>query len=215
MNTIDSSTPLVSGSNPVSEMSAFQGGQYLCIDSPLTVARWRPLVNFILAIPHLVIASALGRLSSIVFFVYWLGFVFTGKRDPGMYGLMAMSERYNERATGFLVGWSEAYPPFDFTPGAKDNGVYRPITLNFREISDDVPRSVALNIVKAIPHYIVIFVFAIGAVAVAIAAWFAVLFTGAWPKSLRDFLVRFTNYTYRVWSYVIMVENDYPRFGLQ
>lgn len=189
-------------------------GDFLVVDSPYEIARWRPLANVILAIPHLVIASALGRLANVVFFVYWLAFLFTGRLNAGLYSLMTMSERYNERSTGFLVGWSETYPPFDFTPGPADNGAYPPITLNLPDPSDHPPRSAALNIFKAIPHYVVIAFFAIGAVAVAIAGWFTVLFTGAWPRSMRDFLVRFTNYYYRVWTYVTMVATDYPRFGL-
>lgn len=187
---------------------------YLVVDSPYEVARWRPLVNFVLAIPQLIIASALGRLANIAFLVYWFIFVFTGKLNAGLYSAMTMSERYNERATGFLLGWSEIYPPFDFTPGPGDNGAYPPIRLNLPATPEPPTRAAALNILKAIPHFIVIAFFALAAFAVAMVAWFAVLFTGAWPAGMRDFLVRFTNYYFRVWTYVTMVDNDYPRFGL-
>jgi len=57
-------------------------------------------------------------------------------------------------------------------------------------------------------------VYFIGAVVVAIIGWFAVLFTGKWPQGMRGFLVRVSNYYYRVWTYVTMVENKYPKFGL-
>jgi hypothetical protein len=66
----------------------------------------------------------------------------------------------------------------------------------------------------AIPHYIVLAVFGIAAAVVVIIGWFAVIFTGAWPPALRDFLVRFANYWLRVWAYVTMVQTAYPRFGL-
>jgi hypothetical protein len=187
---------------------------FLVVDSPYDVARWRPLLNFILAFPQLLIGSALTRVANIVFVVYWLNFVFTGKLNQGMYGLMTMCERFNERATGFLLGWTETYPPFDFTPGPADNQAYPPIRLDLRALPDHAPRSAALNILTAIPHYVVVCLFGIGAAIVAIAAWFAVLFTGSWPHSMRDFLVRFANYYYRVWAYVTMVETEYPRFGL-
>jgi hypothetical protein len=198
----------------MSEEPDARGEEFLVVDSPYEVARWRPLANVVLAVPHLVIASALGRLANVVFAVYWLAFLFTGKLNPGMYSLMTMSERYNQRSTGFLVGWSERYPPFDFTPGPNDDAAYRPITLDLPNAPTTAPRTAALNILKAIPHYFVLLFYAIGAVAVAIAAWFAVLFTGTWPHAMRNFLVRFANYYYRVWSYVTMVATDYPRFGL-
>ena len=75
-------------------------------------------------------------------------------------------------------------------------------------------RKLALNVLKAIPHYVVLLVFMIGAVLAAIGAWFAVLFTGSWPVGLRRYLVRLNNYYYRVWLYVAMVETEYPKFGL-
>ena len=189
-------------------------GAYLTVDSPYEVERWRPLANFVLAFPHVLIAASLGRLAQLTFCVYWVAFVFTGKLDDGLYGLMTMSERYNTRASGFLVGWSGSYPPFDFTPGPGDNGAYPPIALDLPLLPDPPPRAAALNVVKAIPLYVVVFVYAIAAIAVAIAAWLVVLFTGAWPRPLRDFAVRVANTYYRVWSYVTMVDNDYPPFGL-
>jgi hypothetical protein len=57
-------------------------------------------------------------------------------------------------------------------------------------------------------------VYAIGAVAVALVGWFAVLSTGRWPQGMRRYLVRVSNFQYRIWTYVTMVENTYPKFGL-
>ncbi len=188
---------------------------YLIVDSPYEVARWRPLVNWVLYIPHAIVLYGLQILSQVVFLVYWVMLIFTGKLHPGMFGVMAMYERYNMRATGFLLGYSETYPPFDFATTTDDNNAYPQVRLNLPTVPESVPRSAALNVIKAIPHYLVLMVFFIGAGVVAIVGWFAVLFTGAWPKGMRDFLVRVSNYYYRVWTYTTMVENTYPKFGLQ
>jgi hypothetical protein len=190
------------------------GRPYLVVDSPYELARWRPLVNWVLYIPHAIILNALQILARVVFLIYWVMLIFTGKLHPGMYGVMAMYERYNSRAGGFLIGYSETYPPFDFDTEAADNGAYPPVRLRLPEVPHVATRSDALNVFKAIPHYIVLFVFFIGAFFVALIGWFAVLFTGAWPQGMRDFLVRVSNYYYRVWTYVTMVEDDYPKFGL-
>ena len=42
----------------------------------------------------------------------------------------------------------------------------------------------------AIPHYIVLFFLFIAVYVVVIIAFFAVLITGKWPESLRDFVDR-------------------------
>jgi hypothetical protein len=198
----------------VNQVSIDSHQPYLVVDSPYELARWRPLVNWVLYIPHAIILYALQILARAVFCVYWLMLIFTGKLSPGLYGVMVMYERYNARASGFLVGWSEAYPPFEFaTTDTADNNSYPAVRLNLPAVPEAVPRSAALNVLKAIPHYIVLMIYLIGAAVVALIGWFAVLFTGAWPKGMRDFLVRVSNYQYRIWTYVTMVDNDYPRFG--
>ena len=187
---------------------------YLVVDSPYRLERWRPLVNWVLYIPHAVILYGLQILSRVVFVVYWLMLIFTGNLHAGMFNIMAMYERYNSRATGFLLGYSATYPPFDFNASTSDNGAYPPIRLTLPTVPEVVTRSAALNVFKAIPHYIVLMAYFFAAAVVAVIGWFAVLFTGEWPKGMRDFLVRVSNYYYRVWTYVTMVDNSYPPFGL-
>jgi hypothetical protein len=187
---------------------------YLVVDSPYQLERWRPLVNWVLYIPHAVILYGLQILSRVVFVVYWLMLIFTGNLHAGMFNIMVMYERYNSRATGFLLGYSATYPPFDFNASTADNGAYPPIRLTVPTVPAAVTRSAALNVFKAIPHYIVLMVFFFAAAVVAVIGWFAVLFTGEWPQGMRDFLVRVSNYYYRVWTYTTMVDNRYPPFGL-
>jgi hypothetical protein len=198
----------------MNQVTANSNQPYLIVESPYEVERWRPLVNWVLYIPHAIILYGLQILARAVFVVYWLMFVFTGTLHSGLYGMMVMYERYNARATGFLIGFSATYPPFDFTTDTTDNNAYPAVRLNLPTVPDSVPRSAALNLFKAIPHFIVLMVFFIGAAVVAVIGWFAVLFTGAWPHDMRAFLVRVSNYEYRIWTYVTMVENDYPAFGL-
>ena len=128
--------------------------------------------------------------------------------------VLALFERYNHRSRSFLVGFSGQYAPFDFDMGSADNGAYPPIKVNLPEVPESTPRTAALNFLLAIPHYIVLLIIAIAVFIVLIIGWFAVLATGAWPRTMRDFLVRFTNYWLRVWAYVTMVHTSYPRFGL-
>jgi hypothetical protein len=189
-------------------------GEYYVVDSPYEIARWRPLVHWLLVIPHAAIAYALRSVAGVVAVVYWLVLLFTGKLNRGLYGMMTLYARYDARTTGFLVGFSERYPPFDFRTGGADNGAYPPIRLDLPEPPETASRKLALNVLLAIPHYVVLIVYGIAAAVVAIVGWFAVLFTGAWPRGMRDFLVRVTNYYYRVWLYVAMVTTDYPKFGL-
>ena len=67
----------------------------------------------------------------------------------------------------------------------------------------------------AIPHYIVLVVLAIVAVFAIIIAWFAILFTGRYPRGLFDYVVGVGRWGLRVQAYVILLVTDrYPPFSL-
>ena len=68
----------------------------------------------------------------------------------------------------------------------------------------------------AIPHYVVLFFLYIGAVVAIIAAWFAILFTGRFPRGIFDYLVGVGRWTNRVVAYAFMlVTDEYPPFQLR
>jgi hypothetical protein len=68
----------------------------------------------------------------------------------------------------------------------------------------------------AIPHYIVlVFLAAIGVV-VWVVAWFAILFTGRYPRALFDYLVGVGRWSLRVQAYAFLLVTDrYPPFALK
>ncbi|HVQ18038.1 MAG TPA: DUF4389 domain-containing protein, partial [Actinomycetes bacterium] len=67
----------------------------------------------------------------------------------------------------------------------------------------------------AIPHYIVLFILSVGAFFVVIFAWFAVLFTGHYPRGLFDFVVGVGRWALRVNAYAfLLVTDQYPPFSL-
>jgi hypothetical protein len=68
----------------------------------------------------------------------------------------------------------------------------------------------------AIPHYIVLFFLYIAVVVVVIIAWFAILFTGRFPRGLFDYVVGVTRWHNRVVGYAAMMATDrYPPFQLR
>jgi hypothetical protein len=67
----------------------------------------------------------------------------------------------------------------------------------------------------AIPHYIVLLFLSIGAFFVVIVAWFAILFTGHFPRGLFDYVVGVGRWALRVNAYAFLLVTDrYPPFSL-
>lgn len=76
----------------------------------------------------------------------------------------------------------------------------------------------ALPIVKwllAIPHYVVLFFLAIGALFALIGAWFAILFTGRYPRGIFNYMEGVHRWANRVTGYAFtLVTDKYPPFRL-
>jgi hypothetical protein len=68
----------------------------------------------------------------------------------------------------------------------------------------------------AVPHYIVLSFLHLAVVVVTVIAWFAILFTGRFPKDLFAFVVGVLRWDFRVAAYAfILITDQYPPFSLQ
>jgi hypothetical protein len=183
-------------------------------DAPERVANWRPLVQWILAIPHIAVLYALNIGSQIVWIISFFAVLFTERIPEGLFNFQVMVQRYQHRTGSYIAFMRESYPAFDFTNTDQDPGG-DPVSLSI-----DRPETVNrwLPLVKwllAIPHYIVLFVYAIGAFFVLIAAFFAVLFTGKFPLGMRDYLVKVSRYGLHIQAYILFLRDEYPSFSLR
>ena len=87
----------------------------------------------------------------------------------------------------------------------------------------DYPDATQLNrflpLVKwllALPHYIVLLFLSIAVFFAVVFAWFAILFTGRYPRGLFDFVVGVGRWFQRVGGYVALLVTDrYPPFSLR
>jgi hypothetical protein len=67
----------------------------------------------------------------------------------------------------------------------------------------------------AIPHYIVLVLLGLAALVCIVFAWFAILFTGRYPRGLFDFVVGVGRWAVRVSAYAFLLVTDrYPPFSL-
>jgi hypothetical protein len=118
-------------------------------------------------------------------------------------------QRFGNRVGIYLALMDDTYPSTDEHQSVHLGYVY-----------PDVPRDLSrwMPIVKwllAIPHYIVLFFLDIAAVIVVIVAWFAILFTGRYPRGMFDFVEGVIRWHNRVIGYALtLVTDKYPPFRL-
>ena len=190
----------MSTATPYPAQLGFEGGQ--------RIARWRPLVQWLLAIPHLLIAAALGMLRNVLTLITFFAILFTKQIPRSIFDVIAMTYRYEWRVTSYALFLRENYPPFDFQPAADDDGVdpHTVVTLTYPEVLN---RWMPLyKWFLAIPHYVVAAAFVI------FAGFAAVVFSGGYPVRLRNFLVGVYRYNLRLQAYVGLLNDRYPPFAV-
>ena len=112
-------------------------------------------------------------------------------------------ERFNARVGAYLALLTDTYPST-----TDEQAVHLEV-----DFPENVPQDLNrwLPLVKwflAIPHYIVLFFLSIAAAVVIIIAWFAILFTGQYPRGMFDFVVGVGRSGLRVQAYAFLLVTD-------
>ena len=117
--------------------------------------------------------------------------------------------RFETRVAAFLLLLRDEYPSTD-----EEQAVH--LNIEYPNAETDLNRF--LPIIKwilAIPHYIVLIVLGISALAVTVLAWLLILILGRYPQGMFDFVVGVNRYGIRVGAYMWLLTTDrYPPFSL-
>jgi hypothetical protein len=117
--------------------------------------------------------------------------------------------RFSNRVGVYLGLMDDRYPSTDAHQSVH-------LDIDYPNVKQDLNRW--LPLVKwflAIPHYVVLFFLYIAAAIVVVIAWFAILFTGRYPRSLFEFVEGVVRWHDRVIGYALLLVTDrYPPFRL-
>ncbi len=117
--------------------------------------------------------------------------------------------RFGTRVGAYFTLLTDQYPST-----VEEQAVH--LDIHYPEVKTDLNRWYPLfKWFLAIPHYILLGFLAIGATVVVIVAWFAILFTGKYPRGMFDFVVGVGRWQLRVAAYSwLLVTDRYPPFSL-
>jgi hypothetical protein len=200
------------------------------LDSPLS--RWLWLFKWLLVIPHAIVLAFLWFAFLVLWLVALVAILFTGRYPRAIFefnlGVLRWTWRvgyYSYSALG-----TDRYPPFTLA----DVPDY-PARLNV-----EYPQALSRGLVLvkwwllALPHYLIVAVFAGGAWAgfnaanddwtwtsaggltglLVCIAGVVLLFTGSYPRSIFDFVMGMNRWVYRVAAYAALMTDKYPPFRL-
>ncbi len=176
---------------------------------PENLSRLLIFIKWLLAIPHFVIIYALNIVFEVLTFIAFFAILFTAKYPEGLFKFNVGIRRWQANVTAYVMLMRDEYPPFSFDPGQYA------VTLEI-DYPENLKRFAPLyKWLLAIPHLIVLGVLGIVAFLGIFVAWFAILFTGKFPKGIFDFVVGVQRWNTRVTAYVLFMRDEYPPFSLK
>jgi hypothetical protein len=117
--------------------------------------------------------------------------------------------RFSNRVTVYVALMDDAYPSTD-----EEQSVV--LEFPYPDAKDGLNRWLPLvKWLLAIPHYVILLFLTLAAVVAVIVAWFAILFTGRYPRGIFDFVEGVIRWWNRVIGYAfILITDEYPPFSL-
>ncbi len=155
-----------------------------------------------------VVAAAAGA-GGLLFFAPLLMIVFRKKYPRWWFDWNLELQRFSTQVSTYLALMDDRYP---------STTDHQSVHLDYAYPDAERELNRWLPLVKwflAIPHYIVLAFLNIAMVVVVIIAWFAILFTGHYPRGMFDFVEGVIRWNNRVLAYALLLVTDqYPPFRL-
>ncbi|HET8618055.1 MAG TPA: DUF4389 domain-containing protein [Acidimicrobiales bacterium] len=190
--------------------------------------RWLWLVKWVLLIPHALVLALLWTAVLVLTFVAGVAILFTGVYPRSIFDFNVGVMRWTWRVGfyGISAFGTDRYPPFSLR---SDPAYPADFTVDYPE-----RLSRGLVLVKwwllAIPHYLIVAVFAGGwglgadqgwpftgtglVSLLAVIAMVITLFGGRYPESLFGFVMGMNRWCFRVLAYAALMRDEYPPFRL-
>ncbi len=177
------------------------------VEYPDELSRLLIFVKFLLAIPHLLILYSLGAVQAVITTIAFFAILFTTKYPEGLFKISVGVMRWQSNVYAYILLLRDDYPPFSW-----DAGQY-PLTLEV-EYPETLNRWLPLiKWLLIIPNMIVLMIVALVAYLLIFIAWFAILFTGNFPRGMFDFVVGVMRWSLRLNAYTYLMRDEYPPFS--
>jgi predicted small integral membrane protein len=155
-------------------------------------------------------AAYVGGGIGVLFIPVLLMLLFRRKYPRWWYDWNLQLTRFSNRIAVYLALMDDRYPSTD-----EEQSVH--LDFPYPDAAGDLNRGLPLvKWLLAIPHYIALFFLTIAAILAVIAAWFAILASGRYPRALFGFVEGVLRWHNRVGAYAFLLITDrYPPFSLR
>ncbi len=176
------------------------------VEYPEQQSRWKTLLRIPLVIPVWLFSYLLVYVAFLALFPVWVAALLRGRMPRFLFDFLVATNRFFVRVQAYASLLTDVYPAFE--------GEY-PVRYWVR-YPQRISRwkLVFWKFATSIPHLIVLQVLLYAVFAVVAIGWLAIMFTGAFPRALHDFVVNVTRYQQRAYAYILSLRDEYPPYSL-
>ena len=156
-----------------------------------------------------VVSTTSGGIAAGLFLATLLMILFRRRYPRWWFDFARELARFGARIGAYALLLTDQYPST-----VEEQDVH--LEIDYPDVERDLNRWLPLvKWLLAIPHILVLIVLSVGAFFAVVIAWFAILFTGRFPRGLFDFVVGVGRWWLRVEAYAFLLVTDrYPPFSL-
>lgn len=173
------------------------------VDYPDGMSRLSTFFRWLLVIP-------------VMFFLYlfnggivaaiWAAVIVRGRIPRWLFDFQVGYNRFSTRAAAYFLLLTDKYPAFE-GPWVVDYDVDYPARISRWKIF-------FWKFLASVPHIFVLVFLWIAALFCVFIGWFAILFTGNFPRGLHSFVVGVLRWTSRVAAYIESLTDEFPPYSL-
>jgi hypothetical protein len=160
-------------------------------------------------IPIFVITWLVSAAAGTKYVVVALILLFRNKYPRWIFDWNVALTKFTTRVSAYFCLLSDEYPATDYDQ-------YVHIEIAYPDATKLSPWMPLVKWIIVFPHYIVLGFLGFAAAVCIVIGWFAIIFTGRFPRGLHDFVVGVFRWQLRVMAYAfLLVTDEYPPFSMQ
>ena len=176
----------------------------LIVHDDLRRSRLTVLFRMLLALPHLLLATAWLYLALPVVFVNWFPTLIRGKAPQGFHEWTTRCLRYWTHVEAYVWLIADPYPAFRGWFGTY------PVDLDVAPPAPQERWKTLLRPILAIPAYVLMVVLGAVLQVIAVIVWFICLAIGRVPTGMRDLMAYCLRYQVQTYAYLFLLTSRYP-----
>ena len=202
------------------------------VEYPERLSRLTTFFRAFMLIPQAIVYVFVSIAGYVIMFLSWWAILFTGRYPKTFFSFITWCLRWGARLSAYYALLTDKYPPFsgrdmpdypvifNVEPAEKLNR----LTTFFRFPVFIMPNFVigqgwhwqvqpSAGMPMTIPHLIILYFISIAAAVIMFLSWWAILFTGRYPKAFFNFITWWLRWSTRVSGYSYLVTDKYPPFN--